>query len=100
MSDNSCKSVWDALEDSTAQSTEMKLRSDLMIAISEEVKKWKQTQTVAAGRLGVTQPRLNDLLKGKISKFNLEALIGLAESAGLKVEISAEPRELASSGPV
>ncbi len=94
MSGTSYKSVWDALENTPAQSKEMKLRSDLMIAISEEVKKWGLTQASAATRLGVTQPRLSDLLTGKISKFNLEALVGLAESAGLSVEISAAPRAL------
>ena len=51
----------------------MKLRSRLMIAISEAVGAWDIAQMEAAGRLGVTQPRLNDLLRGRIGKFSFDA---------------------------
>ncbi len=40
------------------------------------------------GRLGITRPRLNDLLRGKMSKFSLDALALLAAKAGLKVKLS------------
>ena len=56
-------SVWDALEDTPTEAENMKLRSSLMIAISEAVSAWRVTQMEAARRLGVTQPRLNDLLR-------------------------------------
>jgi predicted XRE-type DNA-binding protein len=68
----------------------MRLRSDLMISIQQEVAAWGMTQTAAAGRLGVTQPRLNDLLRGKISKFSLGALVDLAARAGLQVRVEVE----------
>ncbi len=42
----------------------------------------------AAARLGVTQPRLNDLLKGKIDKFSLDALVNMLGHAGMRVEVS------------
>jgi predicted XRE-type DNA-binding protein len=61
----------------------MRLRSDAMIAISQRVKAWKVTQREAARRLGLTQPRLNDLLKGRIDKFSLDALMQIAPRAGL-----------------
>jgi hypothetical protein len=48
----------------------MKMRSNVMIAIKEQVRSWNTTQAKAARRLGVTQPRLNDLLHGKIDKFS------------------------------
>ncbi len=48
------------------------------------------TQAEAAKRLGVTQPRLNDLVRGRIHRFNLEALIALAERAGFDVRIALE----------
>ena len=80
-------SVWDALEDTPAEAANMRLRSQLMIAIQEAVAQWGITQTEAARRLDVTQPRLNDLLRGRIGNFSLDALILLAERAGLSVRI-------------
>jgi predicted XRE-type DNA-binding protein len=81
------ESVWDALEDTPAEAENMKLRSSLMIAISEAVSGWRVTQTEAANRLGVTQPRLNDLLRGRVGKFSLDALVALAARAGLAVHL-------------
>jgi predicted XRE-type DNA-binding protein len=80
-------SVWDALEDTPAEPENMKLRSRLMIAINEAVSGWGMTQTDAARRLGVTQPRLNDLLRGRVGKFSLDALVALAARAGLAVHL-------------
>jgi predicted XRE-type DNA-binding protein len=79
--------VWDALEDSPEEAAMMTMRSNAMIAINEEVRRWKTTQARAARRLGVTQPRLNDLLQGKINKFSLDTLLTLATRAGLKVKV-------------
>ncbi|HXO15126.1 MAG TPA: XRE family transcriptional regulator, partial [Steroidobacteraceae bacterium] len=61
--------VWDALEDSPEQAAMMTMRSNVMIAINKKVRGWNATQAQAARRLGITQPRLNDLLRGKINKF-------------------------------
>ena len=58
-----------------------------MIAISEAVASWGVTQTDAARRLGVTQPRLNDLVRGRVGKFSLDALVALAARAGLAVHL-------------
>jgi len=79
-------SVWDALENSPAEAANMKARSGLMIAIRDVVDGWELTQVEAAKRLGVTQPRMNDLLRGRIDKFSLDALMILAAAAGLTVE--------------
>jgi predicted XRE-type DNA-binding protein len=81
------ESVWDALEDTPAEAENIKLRSSLMIAITEAVSAWHVTQIEAAKRLGVTQPRLNDLLRGRIGKFSLDALFALAARAGLAVHL-------------
>ena len=59
-------SVWDAIEGSPTEAANMKLRSNLVFAIREVVESWKGTQAEAAKRLGVTQPRMNDLLHGRI----------------------------------
>src|SRR5437868_11244564 len=74
-------SVWDAIEPSRAQAANMKARAKMMIAIHETVSAWGLTQAATAKRLGLTQPRLNDLLRGRISKFSLDALINLATAA-------------------
>jgi predicted XRE-type DNA-binding protein len=81
------ENVWDALEDTPEEAANMTMRSNLLIAIEQKVRSWKLTQAEAAGRLGLTQPRLNDLLRGKIDKFSLDALISLAIKAGLSVRL-------------
>ena len=83
-------SVWDALEDSPAEAANMRLRSELMVAVKQAVAGWGLTQAEAARRLEVTQPRLNDLLRGRIGNFSLDALILLATRAGLLVRVQIE----------
>jgi predicted XRE-type DNA-binding protein len=79
--------VWDALTDSPEESANMTMRSNLLIALQLKVKSWEVTQAEAARRLGVTQPRLNDLLHSKIDKFSLDKLINLAIHAGISVRL-------------
>jgi predicted XRE-type DNA-binding protein len=79
--------VWDALTDSPEESANMTMRSNLLIALQQKVKSWEVTQAEAARRLGVTQPRLNDLLRSKIDKFSLDKLINLAIHAGISVRL-------------
>lgn len=79
--------VWDALEENPEEAAAMTIRSEVMTAIGEKVRGWNTTQARAAKRLGITQPRLNDMLNGKINKFSLDALLNLATRAGLKVSI-------------
>ena len=64
------------------------LRSNLMTRIERYVKASGLSQKEAAARLGVTQPRLNDLLKGKIEKFSLDALVNMLGHAGMRVGLS------------
>jgi predicted XRE-type DNA-binding protein len=84
---SSFDTVWDSIEPSRSGAANMKARADLMIAIHKTVLKWNTTQAVAARRLGLTQPRLNDLLKGRINKFSLDALVNHATEAGLDVKV-------------
>ena len=79
--------VWDALTDSPEESANMTMRSNLLIALQQKVKSWEVTQAEAARRLGVTQPRLNDLLHSKIDRFSLDKLINLAIHAGISVRL-------------
>jgi predicted XRE-type DNA-binding protein len=79
--------VWDALEDSPEDAANMTMRSNVMATLNETVGGWNLPLAQAARRLGITQPRLNDLLRGKINKFSLDTLLTLAMRAGLKVKI-------------
>jgi predicted XRE-type DNA-binding protein len=79
--------VFDALADTPASAANMKMRADLLSALVERVKSWKVSQEVAAARLAITRPRLNDLLRGKLGKFSLDALVNLTAAAGLTLEI-------------
>ena len=63
------------------------LRSQLMTRIEQFVERSGMTQTAAARALGVTQPRLNDLVRGKIDKFSLDALVTMLAHAGMRVEM-------------
>ena len=85
-------SVWDAIEPDPAEAASMKARAELMHAIRAVVDRWNGTQAESAGRLGITQPRLNDLLRGRIHKFSLDALVDVATRAGLAVRVKAVRR--------
>lgn len=85
-------SVWDAIEPSKSEAVNMKARANLMIAIHKTVAGWNVTQAAAAKRLGLTQPRLNDLLKGRITEFSLDALVNYATKAGLNVKLGVQRR--------
>ncbi|MBI2253048.1 MAG: XRE family transcriptional regulator [Proteobacteria bacterium] len=80
-------SVWDALESDPAKAASMRLRSELMMALTGRLEKHGGTQAEKAKFLGITQPRLNDLIRGKIDKFSLDALITLIHAAGMKVSV-------------
>jgi predicted XRE-type DNA-binding protein len=83
-------SVWDALADTPEQAANLQARADLMRQIAEliEGKGWKQVE--AAERCGVTQPRINDLLRGRVSRFSLDALVNIATALGRRVSVELE----------
>ena len=84
-------SVWDALEETPEAAASMRLRSELMIAVRAVVEQWQVTQTQAARRLGVTLPRLNDLLRGRIDRFSQDSLVRVSERARLAVHLEVAP---------
>ena len=87
MSDVRFTSVWDAIEDTPAEAENMKLRSALIMALKERITSQGLSQSQAAKLFGVTQPRISDLLRGKINLFGLDALVNMAVAAGLHVEL-------------
>ncbi len=80
-------SVWDAIEDTPEEAENMKLRSVLMMALKNHIARVGMSQSQAAKLFGVTQPRVSDLMRGKIDLFALDALVNMATAAGLHVEM-------------
>lgn len=80
--------VWDALADTPAEAENLKLRSRLMREIRLRFDHFGWSQNVAAQNLGVTQPRISDLVNGKINKFSLDTLINMAAAVGVRVDVS------------
>jgi predicted XRE-type DNA-binding protein len=82
------QSVFHALGFDDAEAENLRLRSGLMMRVEKFVLQSKLTQVEAVKLLGVTQPRLNQLLKGKIQVFSLDALVNMLAKAGLRVSFS------------
>ena len=80
-------SVWDAIENTPEQAANMKLRSELMIALKDHIARAGMSQAQAAQLFGVTQPRVSDLMRGKINLFTLDALVNMATAVGLRIEL-------------
>jgi predicted XRE-type DNA-binding protein len=60
----------------------LKIRSDLMIELTKLIEAKGLTQAAAAKLLGVTQPRISDLVRGKIDRFSVDSLIAMLGHAG------------------
>lgn len=87
MSDEGFASVWEAIEDTPADAQTMTQRSTLMMALDQHIRAKEWMQAEAARRLGVTKPRVADLLHGKIDLFPIDSLVALLAAAGLHVEV-------------
>ena len=83
-------SVWDAISDTPYEAANMRAKSELMTQIVAFIKKKGLTQMELAQQCGITQPRMNDLLRGRISQFSLDALVNIATSCGLRVHIEVQ----------
>lgn len=83
-------SVWDAIADTPEQAANLRARAELMQKIAAIVKENGWTQVEAADRCGVTQPRINDLLRGRVSRFSLDALVNIATAIGRRVHLEIE----------
>ena len=75
-------SVWDAIADTPKQAANLKARAALMRQIEDIVREGGWTQAEASRRCGVTQPRMNALLRGRVSRFSLDALVNVATAIG------------------
>lgn len=80
-------SIWDAVEDDPVEAQKMKLRSAMMTALCDYIKAEGLTQKQAAKKLGVTQPRISDLVRGRIDLFAIDSLVNMLALAGLRIEM-------------
>ena len=83
-------SVWDAITDTPEEATNLRLRSELMDKITALIQSKGWTQLEAAKQCSVTQPRINELLRGRISRFSLDALVNIAAHLGQRVHVELE----------
>ncbi len=88
MKSQTFNSVWDAIIDDPRERANLKMRADLMANISQIVKKNHWTQTQASKHCGISQPRMNNLLKGEINKFSLDALVNIHANLGKSIQLS------------
>lgn len=83
-------SIWDAIADTPGQAANLRARAELMQQIAAFVKRRNWTQAEAANHCGVTQPRMNDLLRGRVSRFSLDALVNISTALGCRVRVDIE----------
>jgi predicted XRE-type DNA-binding protein len=79
-------SVWEAIADTPEEAANLRARADLLLAIETKLNEVGWSQTAAAANLGLTQPRVSDLARGKISKFSLDTLVNIAARLGLHTQ--------------
>lgn len=86
----SFKSVWDAVADTPEEAANLRARAELMRQITEVIEENGWPQIKAGANCRVTQPRINDLLRGRISRFSLDALVNMAAALGRPVRVELE----------
>jgi predicted XRE-type DNA-binding protein len=79
--------VWDALAFTPEQAANLAVRAELLRNLQALVRASARTQAEAARQCGLTQPRMNDLLRGRISRFSLDALVNIASALGQQVHL-------------
>ena len=82
-------SVFDAIADTPQEAANLRLRAEVMQRIAQRIERKGWTQSDAAERCGITQPRMNDLLRGRLSRFSLDALVNIAATLGVRVALKA-----------
>jgi predicted XRE-type DNA-binding protein len=78
------------------QAANMVARSELMLLLSQEIEKRDWTQQQAATHFGVTQPRISDLVNGRLEKFTVDMLMNWLEMLGKDVSVAVRPNIFSS----
>jgi predicted XRE-type DNA-binding protein len=84
------ESVWDAIEEQP-EAENLKIRAALMAELAAYIDQAGLTQAQAARSLSVTQPRISDLVRGKIDLFSIDALVNMLSAAGLHLDVTVRP---------
>ncbi len=74
----------------------LRVRADLMIALTRLIERRRLTQAQAAKLVRVTQPRISDLMRGKIDRFSIDTLVAMLGHAGIDVKLTVRPRKHAA----
>jgi predicted XRE-type DNA-binding protein len=85
----SYRNVFEALEDNPAMAQNLKIRSELMVALRQYIEDAGLGQKEAAEVFGVHQPRISDLMRGKIDKFTIDRLVNMLALVGKTVKVKA-----------
>jgi predicted XRE-type DNA-binding protein len=94
MKRNRFASVWDAIE-KPKDAASLKARAEVAHALIGEIERRALTQSRAAALCGVTQPRISDLMRGRLDLFSLDTLIDMAGRVGFQVGIKLSRRRAA-----
>jgi predicted XRE-type DNA-binding protein len=84
--------VFRDLDFASEEAVNLRLRADLIIELSKLIKARRLTQAKAAALFGVSQPRISDLLRGKIERFSVDTLVAMLGHAGSRVQLVVRPR--------
>ena len=82
------RNVWDAIASTPVEAENLKLRSQLMMTLEQYIVREGITQEEAAQRLGVSRPRVSDLVRGHIDKFTIDKLVNMAARVGLTATLT------------
>jgi predicted XRE-type DNA-binding protein len=75
---------------SPEEAVSLRIRADLMVRVRQFIQGRKLTQSAAAKVFGVTQPRISDLVRGRIDLFSIDTLIDMLARAGLRVRVTVQ----------
>jgi predicted XRE-type DNA-binding protein len=79
--------VFEEIGFNASEAAHLQLRSAMMTRLIAEIENQHLTQADAAKRMGVTQPRVSDLMRGKLHLFSIDTLVALLSSMGLRVDL-------------
>ncbi len=82
------RNVFRDLGFSPVEAEHLRVRSQLMIELSTLIEDRGLTQARAAALFGVSQPRVSDLVRGKIDRFSIDTLIAMLGQAGVRVQLT------------
>jgi predicted XRE-type DNA-binding protein len=87
--------IFEDLGFASEEAANLRIRSDLMIELRKLIEARGLTQTAAASFFGVSQPRISDLINGKIERFSVDTLIAMLGRAGVDIKFTTKSRRVA-----